>query len=145
MIILFTLTSLLEYNQRINPYLEAGEIHNSGLNDIISNIDSDTINELAANYIVTNYTTYVPYAKQSILPIATMGSNVVVNAQNNLLDINLNGGYNIYVKKVFALIATFPPSIAANTTEKSYVIFGDNNSETFDLVGSSFYCNTKNK
>ena len=141
MIILFTLTSLtaaLEFNQPINPFMEVGEIHKDGLDAIITDIGTDTVNELAANYIVTNYGTNLTFAKQSILPITTKGYNVAINAQNNLLGVDLNGGYNMYVQKVFSFIDSFPPSIAANTMEQSFVIFGDNNSETFDIYQSQF-------
>ena len=143
MVILFTLTGLLQYNQRNNPFMDVGQIHNDGLDDIVTHLTGDFfIPVIAADYIVANYTTYVPYAKQSVLPMAVLGSNMAVDAKNSIEGLDLNGGDNMYVQKALSLIECFPPSVSANTVEKSYAIFGDNNSETMDLYQQQFLTKT---
>lgn len=64
-IILFT---LIDATQPLNPYRQAGIIHDSGLDYIIANIGTSDVATLATTYITANFTTYVIYPTQTIDP-----------------------------------------------------------------------------
>lgn len=129
-IVLFT---LIEENQRLNPFTQAGIIHNNGLDYIIANIGTADVAQLATNYIVANYTTYVIYPEQTIDPLSVKGFNVTVNPTDTLIDIDLDSCYNEYIQKAFSYIDSFPPTEGANTAETSYVIFNADYADQFNL------------
>ncbi len=116
-IILFTLIDL-EFNQRINPYDQAGAIHNSGLDFIGLNVNLEpAIPQLATTYMTTNYSSY-PAEMYSIL--ATLGYNSSIDPVANLSGIDLNGGCNSLVQKVFKCFLTLLCILCSHFTPYFY-------------------------
>ena len=125
-IILFTLVEVdLTFNQRFNPYLPVGFTNNSGLDYIGTHLTSNIIPALATGYMVSTYSTNTVYPQELYDTVTAQGANVAMDASKNLSGIDLNGGYNALVQKVFSFIDKFPAFVDNTTLDQSYVIFNN--------------------